>query len=192
MQIRAARSHEVRGICISHGNAADLWYVFRMPGTVSELLLPEYDAEMAITRRVLERIPEDKFGWKPHEKSTTLGDLAHHVALSPLWAKVIIGGSAKKPATPSSKAGMLEQMDGYLPVGRAAIAEATDAHMLEMVGPDPNAKVPRVTMVRSKVLAHMIHHRGQLSVYLRLLDVAVPAIYGQSADEQAAATGSAT
>lgn len=157
-----------------------------MPDPIAEMLLSEYDAEMAITRRVLERIPEDRFGWKPHEKSKSLGDLAHHVALSPLWAKVIIAGGAKKPTVPSSKAELLEQMAGHLEVGRAAIAAASDAQMLEMIGPSSAAKMPRVTMVRSKVLNHMIHHRGQLSVYLRLLNEAVPVIYGQSADEQTA------
>jgi len=160
----------------------------------SESLLPEFDQEMAATRKILERVPEALFTWKPHEKSMTLGRLASHVAEMPSWAdhsitmdKLVIGPEMKPFNAPTS-AELLETFDKNLIAGRAALAGATDDHLakiweLEYMG-HVIISMPRTALLRSVVMNHMIHHRGQLSVYLRLHDIPVPGMYGPSADEK--------
>jgi len=151
--------------------------------SISEVLLSEFDREMANTRKILECVPEDKFAWKPHEKSFTLGRLAGHLAEMPLWVTVIIKGPAKKPSNSISKAELLEAFNQGIASAREAIAGASDDHLRETLGINTPFAMPRVALLRLRVMSHMIHHRGQLSVYLRLLDVSVPGVYGPSADE---------
>lgn len=164
---------------------------------IKDGLLPEYDHEMATTRRVLERVPEADYAWKPHERSMSLGELAGHVANMPAWCVATMAGPVldlatvgdeAKLAAPASNAAMLARFDRELSKARALLAATEDAEMLSpwtlKSGAQEIFTLPRIAAVRSFVMNHMIHHRGQLSVYLRLRNVAVPPIYGPSADEQ--------
>ncbi|HYM13701.1 MAG TPA: DinB family protein [Bryobacterales bacterium] len=161
---------------------------------ISDALLPEFDQEMAHTRRTLERIPEDKLAWKPHEKSMTLGRLAGHVAELPGFATTAIqtnslnlSSGEYKPVVATSRRQIVEVFDQKVAEARAAIAGASDEHFLQPWSLEYQGKtlftLPRVGVVRAMTLNHIIHHRAQLGVYLRLNDVPVPAIYGPSADE---------
>jgi uncharacterized damage-inducible protein DinB len=144
-------------------------------------LLSEFEQEMANTRRILECVPDDKFGWTPHEKSSSLGKLANHLAAMPSLATAVINGFAKRMPDTGSKAGLMEAFDKNLAAARAAIAGTSDDHLAVIV---PAINMTRAAVLRGRVMSHMIHHRGQLSVYLRLLDVPVPGMYGPSADEK--------
>jgi len=156
-------------------------------------LLPEFDHEMTTTRRVLERAPEGQFDWKPHTKSFSLGALAAHVASLPGWGvdtltKTEYDISAEQPpAAPASTTELLTTFDENVAATRSALVGKTDEELLVMwtlmQGDKALFSMPRVGVLRSFVRSHLIHHRGQLSVYLRLLDVPVPSIYGPSADE---------
>ncbi len=164
-----------------------------------EALLPEFDQEMANTRKTLERVPEQKLGWKPHEKSGTMGWLATHLANIPTWVNKTIdtdsldlapGGVSVGPMPPAkSRKEVLETFDKNVAAARAAIAQASDAHLVKpwslLFGGKTMFTLPRIAVLRSFVMNHSIHHRAQLGVYLRLNNVAVPAIYGPSADEGA-------
>ena len=152
----------------------------------------EFENEAGTTRRVLERVPDDKLAWKPHPKSMSLGELALHVAGSPAvicgWAcegqTNFTGEKAPAPASTrdilaAHDAGVKAVKDGLEKIGDEGLngmwtAQAGGATLMTM---------PKVALVRALMLNHWIHHRGQLSVYLRLLDVPVPSIYGPSADE---------
>ena len=164
---------------------------------LSDALLPEFDMEMANTRKTLERVPDDRFDWKPHEKSTAMGGLATHLANLPSWCVHIVerenldihpvgGEPLRAPLQPSTEA-LVENFDRNVAAARAAIAGASDEHMLEkwslLKGGNTVIALPRIAFLRSFVISHIIHHRAQLGVYLRLNDVAVPSIYGPSADE---------
>lgn len=160
--------------------------------SLSETLLPEFDLEMATTRRVLERVPSDKAQWKPHEKSFSIGHLAQLVARMPGW----ITSALKQTSLDLSKfAGyshekteaLLEIFDKNVKEARAAIAGTSDKEFeapwsLKM-GDREIMKLPRGAVTRQNI-SHLVHHRGQLTVYLRLLDVPVPMIYGPTADER--------
>jgi uncharacterized damage-inducible protein DinB len=156
-------------------------------GTIGEgvamTLLAEIDQEMANTRRMLECVPEEKFAWKPHEKSSTLAKLANHLAAIPLGVAFVINGQGSKPSEAASKAHLLKAFDERASAVRAVLAEASEDRLAETI-----RVTPVLTKTRSSALkwmmSHMIHHRGQLSVYLRLLDVPVPGMYGDSADER--------
>jgi uncharacterized damage-inducible protein DinB len=164
---------------------------------LSEALLPEFDQEMANTRRSLERVPEDKFGWKPHEKSGTMIWLASHLANIPEWAVYTINQDAldmapkgvrlSPPPELKSREELLATFDKNVSAARAAIAGASDAHLFKnwslLMNEQPVLTMPRIACLRSWVMNHSIHHRAQLGVYLRLNNVPVPAIYGPSADE---------
>ncbi|HXW91025.1 MAG TPA: DinB family protein [Terriglobales bacterium] len=152
--------------------------------TIGRSLLPEFDREMANTRRMLDRVPEGKLDWSPHAKSSTLGELANHLALLPRFAAIIVHGKGKRPAEAKSKAELLALLDANVAAGRDALAEVSDEHLLAAVAVTPELSLPRAEILRIEVLSHMIHHRGQLSVYLRLLDAVVPGMYGPSADEK--------
>ena len=165
--------------------------------SIAESLLPEYDHELATTRRLLERVPEAEFGWKPHEKSMTLGQLAGHVANMPFWLSATMNApfydvtAGDKEATlepASSRDVLLKDFDQKVKNARASLAKTSDAEMMApwtlKAGDQEIFTIPRVAAVRSFVMNHLIHHRGQLSVYLRLKDVPVPSIYGPTADEQ--------
>ena len=165
--------------------------------SISEALLPEFDQEMANTRRTLERIPEDKFDWKPHEKSMPLGDLAVHLATMVGWtAETIkqdsldiapVGGPAYEQPKASSRSEIVEMFDKGVAVARAAIEGASDEELVKpwtlLSGGKEILTMPKIGVIRGFVMSHSIHHRAQLGVYLRLNDIPVPAIYGPSADE---------
>jgi uncharacterized damage-inducible protein DinB len=160
---------------------------------ISQAFLPEFDQEMANTRKSLERVPEDKFSFKPHTKSMTLGGLATHLATINHWAEAIFGqesfdvSTAPRQDELKSRAEVLAAFDKNTATARKAIADSTDAHFMKpwtlKAGDHTVLTLPRVAVVRSFLLNHNIHHRAQLGVYLRLNDVAVPSIYGPSADE---------
>ena len=165
--------------------------------TISQMLLPEFEAEAANTRKTLERVPTDKFGWKPHPKSFAMGALALHVATMTGWATDAIekdsfdiapvGGQPQQPPKAETTAELLALYDKGVAAARSALAGATDERMMQpwslLSGGKPIMTMPRVAVVRSFVMNHTIHHRAQLGVYLRLNDIAVPSIYGPSADE---------
>jgi len=160
---------------------------------LKDALLPEFDHEMALTRKVLERVPEDKFAWAPHEKSMTLGRLAGHISEIPGWVKealtkdcIDIGGDFK-PDIPTTRSQVLDKFDKLVGVARPLLDGATDAQFMStwtLKSKDQEMfSAPKAAVLRSFVFSHLIHHRGQMSVYLRLAGVPVPAIYGPSADE---------
>jgi len=160
--------------------------------SISETLLPEFDQEMATTRRVLERVPSDKAQWKPHEKSFAVGHLAQLVARMPGW---ITSTLTQSKLDLSKFAGysfekteaLVEVFDRNVAEARAAIARASDkdfdAPWSLMMGDRELMKLPRGAVTRQNI-SHLVHHRGQLTVYLRLLNVPVPSIYGPTADER--------
>lgn len=163
--------------------------------TIRDALLAEYDHEMGTTRRLLERLPDDALDWRPHPRSYSLGELAGHLAQIPMWASRIVaqteldlGGSPPgRPVPATSRSRVLELFDRNVAQARAEIAGRTDPELTLpwtlRRGGQVLFTLPRLAALRSFVLSHSIHHRGQLSVYLRLKDVPVPAIYGPSADE---------
>ena len=164
---------------------------------ISQMILPEFDHEMENTRKTLERVPEDKFTWKTHEKSTSLGGLATHLANIPSWTAQTFDRDELDIAPPGqppyrveeakSRAVLLEAFDKNVAAARAALQAATDENWQGkwslLHGGKPIFTLPRTAVMRGFVMNHMIHHRAQLGVYLRLLDVPVPSIYGPSADE---------
>ena len=163
---------------------------------LAESMLPEFDHEMANTRKTLERVPDEKLDWKPHEKSTAMGGLASHLSNLPVWASLTIdqdefdmapGGKPLKSPPCQSRREVLDNFDKNIAAARAAIAGASDEHLFKpwtLLADGNNVlTMPRVAVLRSFVMSHMIHHRAQLGVYLRLNDIPVPSIYGPSADE---------
>ena len=166
--------------------------------TYSEILLPEFDAEKASTRKLLEAVPEEKFDWRPHAKSFPMRQLAGHVAELLSWTSDVLRRerfdvTSKNPPenasfAPSSVKQLLERFEEWSTRARADLAAATDEAMqqewvmtwdgYEIV------RLPRYHAIRKWSLNHLIHHRAQLGVYLRLNDVKVPGVYGPSADEQ--------
>ena len=158
---------------------------------IADVLLPEFDQEMTTTRRVIERVPSDKGEWKPHPKSFSLGHLAQLVAWMPGWFTQMLQETSLDLATAGkysyeSTETLLRMFDENVREARKTIAETSDAefavpwslkHADRVLMTLPRAAVTRQTM------NHLVHHRGQLTVYLRLLDVPVPSIYGPTADE---------
>ena len=159
--------------------------------TISETLLPEFEQEMATTRRVLERVPDDRPDWKPHPKSFSIAHLAQLIASLPGWIGQTLTSTELDLASGEgyrnqSTRALLDQFDENVRRSRDAIAAASDADYevawsLKMKG-QVLVTMPRGAVVRQHI-SHLSHHRGQMSVYLRLLDVAVPSIYGPTADE---------
>jgi uncharacterized damage-inducible protein DinB len=150
--------------------------------------------EMPNTRKLLECVPDDKLAWKPHEKSMALGRLASHVAEMPSWGEHTVNLEKlvltpdMKPFNASSRAEILETFDKNVAAARQAIASATDEHLAKIweleYGGHVVLSMPRIAVLRGVVMNHMIHHRAQLGVYLRLNDVPIPGMYGPSADER--------
>jgi uncharacterized damage-inducible protein DinB len=166
--------------------------------TLAQSLLPEFDQEMANVRKTLERIPKDKLDWKPHEKSMAFVGLATHIANMPRWAVVTIdqdsfdmapGGEQVREEPVASVEAGLEMFDKNIAAARAAVEAAPDERLLApwslLAGGKPVLTMPRIAVLRIMIMNHMIHHRAQLGVYLRLNDIPVPSIYGPSADEGA-------
>jgi uncharacterized damage-inducible protein DinB len=163
---------------------------------INQAFLGEFDHEMANTRKTLERVPEDKFDWAPHPKSMTMGKLAMHLAEMPGWTKetlekdsIDIAGYSGPPVAKTRKE-ILDLFDKNVATARAALVAATDdsnwMKTWSMKKGDQVAfSMPKVAVVRAFIFSHNIHHRAQLGVYLRLNNVAVPMIYGPSADEGA-------
>lgn len=164
----------------------------------TDAFLPEFDLEMKTTRKCLDRVPEDKFGWKPHPKSYTLGQLASHIANIANYGTNTIktesldvappDGPAHKQPTYSTKPSLLEGFDKNVSEARAAIAGANDEDLRKnwtlLAGGKTIFSLPRAAVLRTFMMSHLIHHRAQLGVYLRLNDLPVPSVYGPSADEQ--------
>ena len=166
---------------------------------IGKSLLPEFDYEMASTRKTLERVPDGKWDWKPHEKSTAMGGVATHLTNIPMWAIYTIDqdsldlapGGKPLPGAElvKSQTELLALFDTNAAKARAAIAGASDDELFKTWTLMANGKtimtMPKVAVLRSFIMNHMIHHRAQLGVYLRLNDIPVPSIYGPSADEAA-------
>jgi len=166
--------------------------------SINQALLPEFDHEMANTRKTLERVPEEKFGWKPHEKSMTLGRLTGHLAELPGWVASTInqdsldiapvGAPPQQGVTAKSRKDALDMFDAKVAEARAAIAGASDQELMKpwtlLMGGKTIMTMPKIAVLRGFVMNHTIHHRAQLGVYLRLNDISVPSIYGPSADER--------
>lgn len=162
---------------------------------IRQMLLPEFEAEMKKTRAMLERVPEGKQEYTPHEKSMPLGKLAAHVARLPEFAVSIlklphldVGEKAMKRPVMESRQQLLDEFDALVEKVRADLSKATDDHLqqpwkLSFKG-HTIAEGPRFQMYRDMFLNHMIHHRAQLGVYFRLNNVPLPATYGPSADDR--------
>ena len=164
---------------------------------IVDALLPEYDHEMATTRKCLERLPDDKWTFKPHEKSMELGALASHLTSLLSWLPATAagdefdmnppGGEPYKSPRHANRAETIAAFDENVDKGRAALAGVSDEAMLAnwslKSGGEVLFTMPRVAVLRSFIFSHNVHHRAQLGVYLRMNDVPVPASYGPSADE---------
>ncbi|MEA2336279.1 MAG: hypothetical protein QOE82_286 [Thermoanaerobaculia bacterium] len=166
--------------------------------TLAELYLPDFNNEMSNTRRVLERVPTAKFEYKPHEKSWKMGGLATHVANLPTWASLIIGNDSfdiapagqppmRAPEQKSTEE-LLAYFDKNVKSARAAIESASDDTLLGewtlLGGGHKILSDARHRLLRNFVLHHLIHHRAQLTVYMRLNDIPLPGLYGPTADEK--------
>lgn len=165
---------------------------------IAELLVPELDTEVAVTRRVLERVPDDRGEWQPHPKSFPMGHLAQLVARLPGWASMVLdrtsldiaptsgpsfpGYSMEKTST------LLAELDRNAVAARASIAKTSDEDFqvvwtLQRAGVTMQS-MTRYVALRSMVLNHLVHHRAQLGLYLRMIDLAVPQMYGPTADDK--------
>ncbi|HEV8241822.1 MAG TPA: DinB family protein [Thermoanaerobaculia bacterium] len=161
--------------------------------TIADSLLQELDQETQTTRRVLERVPNDKLDWRPAPRARTLGQLALHIAQVP--GAVASFATAPSPVqaptftdpSPQSAAELLPILEESVAKAKQLVAalddQAITAPWTMMSGNRELFTVPRIAMLRSIMLNHWYHHRGQLTVYLRLLGVAIPSVYGPSADE---------
>ena len=174
--------------------------------TIGQLMLPEFDQEMQNTRKTLERCPDEKWNWKPHDKSGTVGWLAIHVATMVGWLPMTItteeldyapvGGPAFELPKIANRKELLAEFDKNVAESRAALSKVSDAEIMKnwklLAGGKEIFTMPRVACIRGMVMNHLIHHRAQLTVYYRLLGIPVPGLYGPSADEaQDASAGAA-
>jgi len=164
---------------------------------LTDALLPEFDQEMAATRKLLERVPQTRLAWKPHEKSGSMGWLAGHLANLPDWAVTTIKESSfdiapngvqhKLPPPPKTSKELLDAFDRNVKAARSAIPEQRTPIYFQPWSLLSHGQtlftMPRSTCLRLWVMNHMIHHRAQLGVYRRLNNIPLPAVYGPSADE---------
>lgn len=162
-----------------------------------DTFLPEFEHEMTTTRKTLERVPEDKVDWKPHNTSMAMGRLAGHIAEMCGFAAATfqsesfdfapLGAPPRQPTVMKSRQELLDLFDKNVASARAAISKASDEELQKtwtlMNGGKTFFAMPRIQVLRGMILNHVIHHRGQLSVYLRMNQVPVPSIYGPSGDE---------
>ena len=165
--------------------------------TIGQSLLPEFEQEMQNTRKLLERCPDDRWNWKPHEKSGTVGWLAGHVANMVSWLPYTlkteeldyapVDGPSFEPPKITNRRELLGEFNKNVAEARTALADVSDAEMMKnwklLAGGQEIFTMPRVACIRGMVLNHHIHHRAQLTVYYRLLGIPVPGMYGPSADE---------
>jgi uncharacterized damage-inducible protein DinB len=162
--------------------------------TIATAFIAEMEQEAISTRKCLERIPEEKFGWKPHEKSMEMGKLASHIAEMFSWTNSTMSSDELdfatmdyKPYEPASTADLLAFFDKNFNGAIETLKSCSDEDFMKpwslKNGETTYFTMPKVAVIRGFVLSHVIHHRGQLSVYLRLNDIPVPSIYGPSADE---------
>ena len=160
---------------------------------LSQSLLPEFDHECATTRKVLARVPDDALDWTPHAKSMTMQHLATHIVNIPTWVGTTIdhdeldmAGGFEPPPTGARDA-LLGYVDANVAAARAKLAGADDRTLMRpwtlRSGDVEHVTLPKIAVLRSFVMNHLVHHRAQLALYLRLRDVPVPSIYGPSADE---------
>jgi uncharacterized damage-inducible protein DinB len=166
--------------------------------SIAESILPEFDQEMANTRKVLERIPDDKLAWKAHPKSNTIGWNGAHLAEIPYWAELTLtqdsfdvnppGGEPYRTQPAESRQQVLQGFDKNVAAARKAIEGTSDADFMKPWSLLSSGQVfftmPRIAVMRTFVINHMIHHRAFLCAYLRLNDIPVPGLYGPSGDEQ--------
>lgn len=163
-------------------------------GRLATAFLAELDNEAKVTRQCLERVPAEKFDWKPHEKSMTMGRLAVHCAEMFGWTKETLKKDVldfatmeHKPFAPTSTVELLAYFDDLIAKAKIILSETSDETFMTdwtmRNGDQVYMTMPKVAVMRSFVMNHIVHHRGQLSVYLRLNDIPVPSIYGPSADE---------
>jgi uncharacterized damage-inducible protein DinB len=161
--------------------------------SIAEAMIGEFSQESIGTRKMLERLPDDKLSWKPHEKSMTMGRLATHLAEIPEWAETIVnhesfdmGASDYKPKE-LNKAEILALFDKNVEDFKKVLSGQPDEQLFQnwklLMGDHVAVEMPKVACLRGFVLSHGIHHRGQFSVYLRENDIPIPALYGPSADE---------
>lgn len=161
----------------------------------SDVMVQEFLQESQTTKRLLERLPEDKMSWKPHEKSMPLGRLATHVTEIPQWAEAIVNQDSLdmatvdfKPVILGSRREILESLQKNLDKFAEILGGKDDEFLMASwklkEGDKVLIDIPRAAAIRGFIISHVIHHRGQLSVYLRENDVPIPSIYGPSADEQ--------
>jgi uncharacterized damage-inducible protein DinB len=162
----------------------------------AQSILPEFDHEMASTRKLLERLPDDKLEWRAHPKSNTIGWNANHLAEIPGWVEgtltelswdfAPVGGEPYKSPTLATRKEILELFDRNVAAARKAIAAVQDEEMGKLwsllQGGKPIMTMPRAAMIRGFILNHLIHHRAHLCVYFRLNGVPVPGMYGPSGD----------
>jgi uncharacterized damage-inducible protein DinB len=162
--------------------------------SISQSLLPEFDQEMENTRKMLASVPDGKWDWKPHEKSMSLGRLSGHIAELPSWGVTAmekelfeLNPGEYKAYVADSPAALVETFEKHRAKVREAIASASDEAFHKIwtmkFGGRTVMSLPRVAVIRSMFMNHLIHHRAQLSVYLRLLDIEFPGMYGPTADE---------
>lgn len=166
--------------------------------TIAQSILPEFEAEMARTRKVLERVPDDKLDWKAHVKSNTIGWVACHLAEIPGWVEGTLtldswdinpeGGEPYQSPKLNSRQEILDLFDANVAAAKKHLAATPDEEFAKswslLSGGEALITMPKLGVIRIWVLNHIIHHRAHLCVYLRLNDIPVPAIYGPSADEQ--------
>ena len=167
--------------------------------SIAQSLLPEFDHEMANTRKTLERVPENKLDYTPDPKSMSMGKLASHIAEMCGWLPAMMQGPELdippgfKPFLATSRKELLDKFDENVAASRAALAAAGDQALMQdwslKFGGNTMFTMPRIAVYRSMTMNHVIHHRAQLTVYFRLNGVPVPALYGPSADEGQAAAG---
>lgn len=164
----------------------------------ADAILPEFDQEMASTRKVLERVPEDQLEWKPHAKSHTVGWNANHIAEMPGWVPFTLegdsldvnppGGPQYRTPSLNTRAAILAEFDKNVAAARKAISAVSDADVLKnwslLSGGHAIFTMPRAAVIRTFVINHIIHHRAFLLSYLRQLDISIPGMYGPSGDEQ--------
>ncbi len=164
--------------------------------TLIELFRKEYEREVGVTRRVLERVPDGRLDWKPHPTSFSLGQLAQHVATLPQWASLLAnddldiqpaGQPMRKLPPSATRDALLALLESNAAAGRAFLAQASDAELDRpwtlLAAGKAIFTMTKAEVFQISVMNHLAHHRGQLCTYLRLNDVPVPAVFGPSADE---------